>query len=83
LAALAGVEFQRGDAAAAVDLYRRALKADYNQAVWHLGLARALEKTGEFKQAAHEAQIAVRLRPTQEARDLAEELTQRALRAKH
>jgi O-antigen ligase/tetratricopeptide (TPR) repeat protein len=64
LATLATVEIRRDNHSDAVNLLRRALALDYKQVEWRLWLAQALVETGELEQAAHEAQICLRLRPS-------------------
>ena len=83
LATLATVEIRLGKHSEAVRLLRRALALDYNQVQWRLWLAQALVETGELDQAAHEAQICVRLNPSHaEARELIEEIGRQQARAK-
>jgi O-antigen ligase/tetratricopeptide (TPR) repeat protein len=80
LAALGHIDYERGAFPESIALYRRALKLDYNQPSWRMELAHALAETGDYEQAKHEAQICVRLRPTSEAREFVEEMTQRAMK---
>ena len=78
LAQLGYLSWVDGDAAGAVDYYRRALDRDYGQVVWRLGFARALAANGEVKQAIKEAEICLRLRPRWEpAEALVRELSVR------
>jgi len=67
LAAVADICRQRGQAAAAAQLYRRALEQDYGQVHWRLTLAEALADSGQIDLAIHEARICLRLRPQMEA----------------
>jgi O-antigen ligase/tetratricopeptide (TPR) repeat protein len=76
LAAVAAADAVRGDYESAIELYSRAITADYSQADWHLGLARALAATGRDEEALEEAQRVLRLHPGHaQATELAEELS--------
>jgi tetratricopeptide (TPR) repeat protein len=82
LATLATVEVRIGNHAAAIDLLRHALALDYNQVEWRLWLAQELVETGELDQAAHEAQICLRLNPAHaQSRDLIEQIGRLQARA--
>jgi tetratricopeptide (TPR) repeat protein len=75
LAAMAAVEARDKQYDAAIELYRRAIAADYKQMQWHLELARCLAEVGHTEDAAHEAAICLRLRPENpEAKALLEKL---------
>jgi len=78
LAALAALEQSRGDAASAVELYRRALAKEYKQVQWRLELVRLLASLELFNDAMHEARICLRLQPEHpEAKRLMGELSSR------
>jgi len=76
IVALATIEINDGQPEVAIPLYRRALAVKYGQINWRLALARALQATGEYEQALHEARICLRLRPDHAtARNLLEDLS--------
>ncbi len=67
----AAVDLQTGRPARAVDLYRKALIADFGNLDWHTGLARSLIAANRYAQAADEIRVCLRLHPdTPDLRDL-------------
>jgi Flp pilus assembly protein TadD len=79
VAALAQINFERGDLSAAIDLYNRALGEEYTQVDWRMKLARALAASERFDDAVHQLRICLRLRPQHaEATQLLNEVSERA-----
>jgi hypothetical protein len=63
LAELAASEQQQGHAARAVDLYQRAVSADFGNVDWHVRLAGSLAGLRRYAEAAHELNVCLRLQP--------------------
>jgi tetratricopeptide (TPR) repeat protein len=75
-ARLAAIEAAQGHAAAAAELYLRALNRDYNQIEWRLARAQALIDQGQNAQAFREAKICLTINPNDErARKLVGDLS--------
>ncbi|MEO0530426.1 MAG: tetratricopeptide repeat protein, partial [Planctomycetota bacterium] len=56
-----------GDLETAVELYRRALAARFNQVDWRLALIDVLTRLERYEEAHHEARICLRVRPQSDA----------------
>ena len=63
LADLAQLDQQQGHRAEAIDLYRRALSAEYGNVGWRLQLARCLADGGRPADGVREARVVLQLRP--------------------
>jgi O-antigen ligase/tetratricopeptide (TPR) repeat protein len=75
---LASIEAERGNPAAAAELFLRALNLNYNQIDWRLARAECLIAAGDDEQAMREARICLRIHPGDErARKLIEKLSLR------
>jgi len=64
-------DYEKGETDKAIEEYREALRATPDEAYWHLGLAKALEKAGDLKGATNEYRTASKLSPQDDGIQLA------------